>query len=260
MNSIFFKNTKISYKTEGSGKTNVVLLHGFLESIDIWKAYSKELSKNNRVVSIDLLGHGQSACLAYVHTMEEMAEAVNEVLRFLDIRKAIFVGHSLGGYVSLAFAELYPNKIKGLCMFNSTAAADAEGKKLDRVRAIELVKSNHELFVKMSIPNLFSNPKKYMKAIERTLKFALKTPRQGIIAALNGMMQRQNREVILKFSFYPVFYVIGKFDTVVPFEIAIQQCALAKNHSYYLSETGSHMCFYEDAEALVQLMNFIKKC
>lgn len=260
MKYIYFKNTKISYKTEGKGKTNVVLLHGFLESLDIWKAYSKELAKLHTVISIDLLGHGNSACLAYVHTMEEMAEAVNEVLRFLDIRKAIFVGHSLGGYVSLAFAELYPNKIKGLCMFNSTAAADAEGKKLDRLRAIELVKSNHELFVKMSIPNLFSNPKKYMKAIERTLKFALKTPRQGIIAALNGMMQRQNREVILKFSFYPVFYVIGKFDTVVPFEIAIQQCALAKNHSYYLSETGSHMCFYEDAEALVQLMNFIKKC
>ncbi|MCX6182457.1 MAG: alpha/beta hydrolase [Bacteroidetes bacterium] len=258
MSSILFKNITIHYKKEGSGKTNVVLLHGFLEGLDIWKDYSKELSKSYTVISIDLLGHGKSQSLAYVHTLEEMAEAVNEVLKALDLRKAIFVGHSLGGYVALAFAELYIHKVKGLCLFNSSASADSEQKKKDRLRAIEVVKQNHELFIKMAIPNLFSAPEGNKKAIEKTLKIALKTPKQGIIAAINGMMQRPNREIIIKFSQYPVFFVIGKNDAVVPFEVAIQQCELAKEHSYYLSEKGSHMCFFEDEEALVRLKEFIQ--
>lgn len=260
MKFIFFKGIKIQYKKEGSGKKTVVLLHGFLEALDIWKAYSKELSKTHTVISIDLLGHGKSQCLAYVHTMEEMAEAVNAVLKELDIRKAIFVGHSLGGYVSLAFAELYIHKVKGLCLFNSTAVADNDQKKQDRLRAIEVVKSNHELFVKMSIPNLFHEQDKYIKAIEKTLKIAIKTPKQGIIAALNGMMQRPNREIILKFSQYPVFFVIGKNDGVVPYEVALKQCKLAKEHSWYLSEEGSHMCFFEDANAIEELKKFIQTC
>jgi pimeloyl-ACP methyl ester carboxylesterase len=260
MSFLLFKNININYKKQGKGKTNVVLLHGFLEGLDIWKDYSKELAKTYTVISIDLLGHGKSQCLAYVHTMEEMAEAVDAVLKELDIRKAVFVGHSLGGYVSLAFAELYIHKVKGLCMFNSTAAADAEQKKADRLRSIEIVKSNHELFIKMSVPNLFFNQKKYIKEIEKTLKIAIKTPKQGIIAAINGMMQRPSREIILKFSQFPVFYVIGKNDNVVHYEVAIKQCELAKEHSYYLSEKGSHMCFFEDEEALEQLKKFIATC
>ncbi|MFM7022496.1 MAG: alpha/beta fold hydrolase [Flavobacteriales bacterium] len=257
---IQFKNISIHFKKQGKGKTNVVLLHGFLESLEIWKDYSKELAKSHTVISIDLLGHGQSQCLAYVHQMEEMAEAVDAVLRELDVRKAVFVGHSLGGYVALAYAECYVHKVKGLCLFNSNAAADSATKKQDRLRAIEVVKKSHELFIKMAIPNLFYHPEPYKKQIAQTLKIALKTPKQGIIAAISGMRQRMNREVVVRFAPYPVFYVIGKHDTVVPYEMALSQAKLAKDHSYYLSENGGHMCFFEDEEALAKLEEFIREC
>ena len=103
---VYFKNTGIRYKAEGSG-TTIVLLHGYLESSDIWDKFSGELKHEFRVISIDLPGHGKSGIVADIHTMEIMAETVNAVLDELDIDKCILIGHSMGGYVTMAFADLY---------------------------------------------------------------------------------------------------------------------------------------------------------
>ena len=115
------KGINIFYTDEGKGNT-IVLLHGFLENALIWEPFISTLSKQNRVICIDLLGHGKTGCLGYVHTMELMAEAVEAVLIHLKIKQSTFIGHSMGGYVSLAFAEKNPDAIKGLCfmiLFNS---------------------------------------------------------------------------------------------------------------------------------------------
>jgi pimeloyl-ACP methyl ester carboxylesterase len=255
-----FKNININYKVQGKGKINVVLLHGFLESLEIWKEYSAALAKSFTVISIDLLGHGKSECIGYAHSMEEMAEAVNAVLKELDVRKAVFVGHSLGGYVTLAFAEKYPDKMKGLCMFNSTAAADSEQKKEDRLKAIDVVKYNPEIFVKVSIPNLYVDPEQHEVYIDRSYNIAMKTPKQGIIAAITGMRNRLSREIILKFVPCKTFYVIGKRDTVIPYEVAIEQAKLNSEGEYYLSEEGGHMCFFEDPKAYAHLNRFVSSC
>jgi pimeloyl-ACP methyl ester carboxylesterase len=100
-----------------------------------------QFCKENRVITIDLLGHGETECLGYVHTMEDNADAVHSVLLELGIRKSILVGHSMGGYVALAFAELYPEYVKGLALLNSTASADSEERKLNRDRAIRVKQS-----------------------------------------------------------------------------------------------------------------------
>ncbi len=107
MRTTNFKNTKISYTDQGKGNA-VVLLHGFLENCTMWNYLAPVLAKKNRVICIDLLGHGQTDCLGYIHSMEDMADAIHQVITELKIRKAVFVGHSMGGYVALAVAELYP--------------------------------------------------------------------------------------------------------------------------------------------------------
>ena len=94
--SITFKNANISFSDTGKGSV-VVLIHGVLENATMWKNLSPEISKRNRVIAIDLLGHGKTDCLGYVHTMELFAETIAEVLKELRIRKCILVGHSLGG-------------------------------------------------------------------------------------------------------------------------------------------------------------------
>ncbi len=139
MKTTIYKNTKITYTDQGKG-TAVVLLHGFYENKEMWNAFVPEFSKKHRIITIDLLGHGQTECLGYVHSMEDQADMVHHVLHELKIRKAVLVGHSMGGYIALAFAELYPDAMKGLVLLNSTSRADSDERKANRDRAIIAVK------------------------------------------------------------------------------------------------------------------------
>ena len=142
MKTTSYKNTVIHYTDQGKG-TAVVLLHGFLENQSMWNTFLPELSKKYRIITMDLLGHGATECLGYVHTMEDQADMVHHVLQKLKIRKAALIGHSMGGYVTLAFAELYPNTVKGIVLINSTSRADSDERKRNRARAIVAVKQNY---------------------------------------------------------------------------------------------------------------------
>ncbi|MGV1011341.1 MAG: alpha/beta fold hydrolase [Flavobacterium sp.] len=224
MKILHYKNTKITYTEQGKG-TAIVLLHGFLENKTMWDAFVPEFSKKNRVVTIDLLGHGQTECLGYVHSMEDQADMVHAVLHELKIRKAILVGHSMGGYIALAFAELYPDAMKGLVLLNSSSSADSAERKKNRDRAIVAVKQNYAAFVRMSIGNLFSedNRERLADAIEKVKIEALKTPLQGVVASLEGMKIRKDREVILHFAKYPIQLVLGEKDGVLIYEDNLEQ-------------------------------------
>lgn len=258
--TLAFKNIQVSYTDEGKG-TAIVFLHGFLEDKSIWKDFSNQLSDKHRVVTIDLLGHGKSECLSYIHTMEEMAEAVYFVLRKLKIRKFFLVGHSLGGYVSLAMAEEFPDNIKGLCMFHSSARGDSLEKQKDRDKAIKVVKRNKNLFINEAIPNLFyTKNKPYQKEIDQIKEIALNTSTQAIVAALEGMKNRMDREIILNFAPYPVLYIIGKEDKILPYESLIEQAELPEKGSYLLLEDVGHVGFIEARDkTLKALKTFFSK-
>lgn len=254
--TIKFKGIEVSFTDTGKGKA-VVFLHGFLGDKSVWNYYVKQLaSTTTRVITIDLLGHGKTQCLSYVHTMEEMAEAVYEVLKHLKLRKYFLIGHSMGGYVSLALAENYPDDVRGLCMFHSSAKADTLEKKKDRTRAIKVVKRNTKIFIDEAIPNLFNtNHKSHLRAIEKAKKTALQTSKQGVVAALEGMRIRLDREIILKFAPYPILYVIGKQDNILPYKDLIAQAKLAENANYILLDKVGHMGFFE---AKKECLNLIK--
>src|SRR5690606_6217845 len=122
---IKFKETPVFFTDTGKGRA-IVLLHGFLENSTMWHNLVNLLSKNNRVVCIDLLGHGQTGCLGYVHSIELMAEAVEAVLAQLNIEKSICIDDSMGGYVALAGAENTNNAEEVIWLMNSTAAAESD--------------------------------------------------------------------------------------------------------------------------------------
>lgn len=256
---LIYKNTKISYTDEGKG-TAVLLLHGFLENKTMWQAFVPELAKKNRVITIDLLGHGETECLGYVHVMEDQADMIYALMMYLKIRKVVLVGHSMGGYVALAFAELYPENLKGLFLLNSTSRADSEERKINRARAIVAVKQNYGAFVSMSIANLFSedNRERLCKEIEKVKKEALKTPLQGIVAALEGMKIRKDREVILHFAPYPIHLVLGKKDGVLNYDENIEQIEGTKVQLTTFPD--GHMSHIENEKELKQvLVEFLKK-
>lgn len=259
MKTIIYKNTKISFTDEGKG-TAVVFLHGFLENKTMWYAFIPELSKKHRIITIDLLGHGETECLGYVHSMEDQADMVHAILHELKIRKAVLIGHSMGGYVALSFAELYPDNVKGILLQNSTSRADSDERKKNRDRAIKAVKQNYTNFVRLSIANLFSedNREKLETEIEKVKLEALKTPLQGIVAALEGMKIRKDREVLLHFAPYLIQLVLGEKDGVLPYKETIDQIEGTKVE--LITFPDGHMSHIENETELMKVfINFLKR-
>ena len=193
-----YKNAAIFYTDSGKGPA-VVLIHGFLENTTMWNLIIPELSKRNRVIAIDLLGHGKSDCIGYTHSMELFAETLEAVLKKVRIRKCVLVGHSLGGYVALAFAEKHPKRVKGLCLMNSTSNEDTADRKLRRTRANKMVHKNFSNLVRMSFTNLFSEESRivFKDQMKNALSEAMQTPIQGYIAGQEGMKLRPNRNHVL---------------------------------------------------------------
>jgi pimeloyl-ACP methyl ester carboxylesterase len=258
MNQILYKNTKISYSDTGKGNA-VVLLHGFLENKTMWQDLIPELSKKHRIITIDLLGHGETECLGYVHSMEDNAEIVQAVLSKLRIRKAVFVGHSMGGYVALAFAELYPENVRGLVLQNSTSKADSEERKTNRNRAIKAVKKDYTTFIRLSIANLFSpdNRERLIDEIEKVKIEALKTPLQGVVASLEGMKIRKDREVLLHLTPYPKMLILGEKDPVLIYETALEQ--IEDTAVKLVTLPDGHMSHIENRDELLKvLLDFLK--
>ncbi|MEN2415735.1 alpha/beta fold hydrolase [Flavobacterium mesophilum] len=254
MKNILYKNTNISFTDSGEGNA-IVLLHGFLENKQMWQEYVDLFAKTNRVITIDLLGHGETECLGYVHEMEDNANVVNEVLEYLQIEKAIILGHSMGGYVGLAFSELYPDKIKKLVLLNSTSKEDSAEKKLNRTRAIKAVKQNYVSFVSLAIANLFSENNRIRLAneIEKVKEQALKTPLQGIIASLEGMKIRKDRETLLHENRFPVLLILGKKDPVLNYEDSLSQ--IEDTTVELVSFEDGHMSHIENKEELKNILS-----
>lgn len=253
MKTLLYKKTNISYTDSGKG-TAIVLLHGFLENKKMWQEYIDLFSEKYRVIAIDLLGHGKSESLGYVHSMEDNANAVHEVLEHLNIPKAIIVGHSMGGYVGLAFAELFPKNISKLVLLNSTSKEDSHEKKINRNRAIKAVKQNAVNFVSLAIANLFSenNRTRLADEIEKVREQALKTPLQGIVASLEGMKIRKDREKLLHKNLFPVLLILGKKDPVLNYEDSISQ--IENTTAELVSFEDGHMSHIENKDELKPIL------
>lgn len=252
------KGIKIFYTDQGKG-TAVVLLHGFLENNTMWDPFLPVLTKKNRVICIDLLGHGKTDCLGYMHSMELMAETVYTVLRHLKLRKYYIIGHSMGGYVALAFAEKNATNLKGLCLMNSTYEADDAERKELRTRANKMVQTNFDNMVRMSFANLFSESSKlrYKEKFNDALKEALKTSVQGYIACQEGMRIRSNKFNLLKSLACKSLIIIGDKDPVVLGEKLIKETRNTSISTVAFSE--GHMSHIEnEADFLHIIMHFIE--
>ena len=150
-----FQNKSISYWIQGKG-TPVMLVHGFAEDHEVWEHQVKHLQKVFQLILPDLPGSGKSELLSDV-SMENMAEVLKAILEQEAIPVVAMIGHSMGGYITLAFAEKYGDRLNSFCLFHSTAYPDNDEKKQTRIKAIEFMKKNGVVeFLKTSTPNLFA--------------------------------------------------------------------------------------------------------
>ncbi len=210
------KGVSINYTDQGTGLP-LVLLHGFIENSSMWEDYLVPLSQKYRVICIDLLGHGESECLGYIHTMQEMAEAIHSVILHLQLAEVSIIGHSMGGYVGCAFAKAYPEKLTALCLLNSTPLPDNTERKLLRTRANKMAKQQYTQLVKMSFGNLFDSATKLRcnNQIKLALYQALQTPMQGYIAANSGMSLREDYSLTWRQGHFKKGMILGESDWIV---------------------------------------------
>ncbi|CAM4199682.1 alpha/beta fold hydrolase [Gillisia limnaea] len=251
-----YKSTELFYTTKGTGNP-LVFLHGFLESSKIWEPFIEKLSAKRQVICIDLPGHGKSGNISDMHTMELMADAVHEILKHLKIERASLVGHSMGGYVSLAYMEKFPGITKSLILMNSTPEEDSEEKKTNRDRSIAIIRKNKKAFVSMAITNLLppENYLKFKKEIDELKNNANQMSEEGIIAALKGMKIRTNRISLLKNFRNQKYLILGKRDPVLNTDDTQSvgdfcQCKII------LTETG-HLSYMENYTEIDEILHFI---
>lgn len=236
----------VEYKTAGQGPV-VVLIHGFMESARIWRRYSEKLSSKLRVIRINLPGHGKSSVQGDAHSMELMADAVKAVLDHEGVSKAMLVGHSMGGYVSLAFAERYTEKVSAMVLLNSSCFADTKQKKEDRDRSVKAAEAHKMKYITSVIPNLFFERSgvKASKRIVKMVKIATDQPKEGITAALKGMRDRPERSEVLRQAGFPVLIVAGHDDLLIPLEKSQEMAALNNRISLTVLEECGHLAFIE---------------
>jgi pimeloyl-ACP methyl ester carboxylesterase len=252
---IRIKKKNIFYTDEGTGKA-IVLIHGFTESSKIWTGFAAELSKKYRVITIDLPGHGKSDCLETVHTMELMADAVHALLKRLKTGKCLMTGHSMGGYVTLAFAEKHPEMLRGICIFHSHCFADSPAERENRDRVIAVVGQDKFSFVAQFIPALFPPEvhQKHAKQIQRLIRRAAKMEKEGIIAALEGMKVRKDQSELLRSTDLPVLFILGQKDAKAPLPKLWEMISLpAVSETLLLRECG-HMGYIEEPEKTLKAL------
>jgi len=245
---INYKSGLLHYQIIGDGFP-VIFIHGFAEDGSIWENQVNDLSKRFKLILVDLPGSGRSSFNLLVITIDDHADCIHFILEEERIGSSIIVGHSMGGYIALAFAEKYPEKLKAFGLFHSTAYPDSEEKKTARNKAIEFIQRNGSgEFLEQSIPNLFGarfkeqNEEIVIELIERYNNF---NP-DSLVSYYRAMMKRPDRTNVLKNAKQPVLFIIGENDNAVPLEHSLQQCHLPDLCYIHILENTAHMGMYED--------------
>ncbi len=251
-----FSGGMIQYSEAGSGPV-ILLIHGYLESSEVWSGFKESLALNYRVITVDLPGHGLSDVYGETHTMEFMATSIKELLDFLGISKVFMTGHSLGGYVTLAFLELYPETLSGYCLFHSQPFPDLPAAIEKRRREIEIVKMGKKnLMYPDNVVRMFadSNIEVFSKALRRSKEIASKIPGDGITAVLNGMMIRPSRLELMEEGRVPCLWILGLMDNYIPCHLIQEKVSLPANAKVVILKNSGHLGFIEEEDLSVKVL------
>ena len=256
-----YQGAEIYYRVLGEG-IPVVLLHGFAEDHTIWNEQVSFLQQHCKLIIPDLPGSGKSELLEDENvTIEDYATCIDALLQFENENKCILLGHSMGGYITIAFAEKHAEKLAAFGFVHSTAFADSDDKKNTRRKAISLIEEYGVYpFLKNTTPNLFSSSfkKEHGEKISELIEQGKKFSKEALIQYYNAMLNRPDRTYVLKESKIPVLFVIGTEDTAAPLDDLLKQVHLPSISFIHIIENAGHMSMWEKTEELnSHLLDFI---
>lgn len=262
--TIIFEGHTLHYRDEGKGhQQTLVLLHGYLQNLDVWTSYVLSYMRSMRVITIDLPGHGYSECFGEVHTMDFMAHAVKAVLDDAGVCQCVMVGHSMGGYVALAFAAIFPHHLRGLGLLHSHALADTDEIVERRMATCEQVAQNRASYIVSFIPPLFDTSHRVSMAqeIKDLQDQCLDTKIESVVAAQRGMASRPSRMEVLRDLEVPVLFIFGKNDPRIPISLGVAQALVARHAEIMILDNVAHMAHLEERDYVKpRLLHFVSTC
>ena len=248
----------VRYAWAGVGSRVVVLLHGYGESIEVWDDVAGALGKSYKVLRVDLPGSGVSDWGGReVIDIDWSAEVVAGVMEKLGIEKAAVVGHSMGGYVAVALAELFPERVERLVLLHSSPEADSDERRAQRDREIALVEQGKkELLVSMNVGRSFApqNKKRCAEAIDELDEQLMLTPDEALLATLKGMNRRADRSAWFASTDVPRLMVFGSFDWYIPTEAAQAMAEKYPAAQTVRLDNSGHMGFIEERARVLELL------
>lgn len=251
--------TRFQYTCKGSG-IPVILMHGFTEDGRVWEKCIETLRKNFKVLTpyLPTDHHGEfSVSFKNNPTIEKLADYIHELATHIFNNTPIhFIGHSMGGYIGLAYAETYPNKLKSLGLFHSTAFADSEEKKESRKKTIEFLQKNGTAaLLKQAIPGLFADTFKFEHAdtLTEMMNLYSSQTKENLICYLKAMISRKDRTEILR-SIKALMLIVGKHDKAVPLAQSMELIQLAPAAQVLLLEESGHMGMFEEPNKSINFL------
>ena len=171
------------------------------------------------------------------------------------------IGHSMGGYITLAFAEKYPGSLKAFGLFHSSAFADNEEKKDTRRKAIEFIKTKGaHTFLKSTTPTLFAKAftEEYAEKITALIEEGKNFTNAALIQYYDAMINRPDRTAILQNFNNPILFIIGEHDQAIPLQSSLQQCYLPSRSNVNILTRSAHMGMWEEKEKANEILfNFL---
>ncbi|MBP2002473.1 pimeloyl-ACP methyl ester carboxylesterase [Paenibacillus shirakamiensis] len=244
----------IAYDDRGEGEV-VVLVHGFCGSSSYFDKIVPLLSKQYRVITPDLRGHGSSDAPLGAYTIEQLADDVTGLMESIGVEKYTLLGHSLGGYVTLSVAQRYASSLNGFGLLHSTAYPDSEEAKEKRLKAVSTIQSEGiTTFIENLVPALFApdHVEQLTEDVIRVKEIGYKTPPQGASGAAMAMRERPDRRDVLSSSTLPILLVAGEKDGVIPAEKTFTTEG-PKVTQETIAGVG-HMSMYEAPEQLANII------
>lgn len=253
--TISFQGKEIFYRVIGNGKP-AVLVHGFGEDGEIWHNQVKFLQDKFKLIIPDLPGSGHSALIDDM-SMEGLAETILVILQEEKCIPCPVIGHSMGGYITLALAERHTEALTAFGLFHSSAFADSDEKKATRQKGIAFIQQHGACeFLKTVTPNLFAPdaknkiPEVIQDLVEQGNNF---TP-QSLVSYYRAMMQRPDRTDVLRKTAVPVLFIMGKYDNAVPMEDSLKQCHLPEKSYIHILVQSGHMGMLEEADSCNRIL------
>jgi pimeloyl-ACP methyl ester carboxylesterase len=251
-----YKDGNIHYSDQGKGKP-ILLIHGYLETQEVWDSFARRLSVKYRVISVDLPGHGGSDLMTEIHTMESISDILKDLIAYLGIEKVFITGHSLGGYIALAFADLFPEMLSGYCLFHSHPFADTPEALEKREREIALVRAGKkDLMYPENVAKMYAtiNLDKFQTGLQRSKEIASSIHGEAIIAVLRGMMARPSRLAVMASGRVPCLWILGAMDNYINCETAQAKVRLPANAELVILKNSGHMGFIEEEEESLRIL------